>query len=149
MGLSGSGGGFQEPLVGGYDYASQVRHSRAQVYERICGAQRKTLGCLRSTAEQSKPTITTHQKKIVQAFVNLTLSGIATSQVFNDFKEIGKALYVMCYDISKGIALAGRRRTRILLVGDRWCSRAWGAATVRNWFSDPHGKVSASTCGWP
>ena len=39
MGLSGSGGGFQEPLVGGYDYASQVRRSRAQVYERTCSAQ--------------------------------------------------------------------------------------------------------------
>lgn len=46
MGLSGDGGQFQGPLIGGYDYAGQ-------------------------------------------AFVNLTLSGSATSQVFNDSKEIG------------------------------------------------------------
>ena len=34
MGLSGSGGGFQEPLVGGYDYASQVRHTVARKFMR-------------------------------------------------------------------------------------------------------------------
>lgn len=46
MGLSGDGSGFQEPLVGGYDYASQ-------------------------------------------AFVNLALTGVATSQVFDGSKRLG------------------------------------------------------------